>query len=165
MSMKPKSTLPERAAKHFRDGYNCSQSVLLMMFEHWGGNNELVPKIATAFGAGIGRCGSVCGAVTGGVMAVGTRYGTNEPSAKKRAKAYDLGRRLYEQFAKRNGSVLCRELVGYDLTDPTERGKASESKVFEKRCPVFVKSMVEILLELPEDRPSQFPTRLRSVLK
>ena len=146
--MKPKNMLPGKAAEHFRQGYNCSQSVLLTMFEHWGGNNELVPKIGTAFGAGIGRCGSVCGALTGGVMAIGIRYGTNEPSAEKRAKAYDVGRRLYEQFAERNGSVLCRELIGYDLTDPAEREKASESKVFEKKCPFYVKSVAEILLEL-----------------
>jgi hypothetical protein len=30
-----------------------------------------VPTIATAFGTGIGRCESICGAVTGGVIAIG----------------------------------------------------------------------------------------------
>ena len=86
-------------------------------------------------------------------MAIGIRYGTNEPSAEKRTKAYDLARRLYDQFAKGNGSVLCRELVGYDLTDPIEREKACESNVFEEKCPVFVKSVVEILLELARRAP------------
>jgi C_GCAxxG_C_C family probable redox protein len=148
--MSQRTVLPEKAARYFRNGFNCAQSVLLTMFEHSGGKDELVPKIATAFGAGIGRCGSVCGALTGGVMAVGIRYGTNEPSAEKRSRAYDVGRRLYDEFRRRNGAVACRELIGYDLTDAMERKKANQSKVFEKKCPTFVRSTVEILLELAE---------------
>jgi C_GCAxxG_C_C family probable redox protein len=60
------------------------------MFEHWNGKSELIPKIATAFGGGIGRCGSLCGALTGGVMAIGIKHGTNEPSPEKRLKAYEV---------------------------------------------------------------------------
>lgn len=56
--MNQENLLGEKAVRHFRDdGYNCSQSVLLTMFEHWNCKNELVPKVATAFGGGIGRCG------------------------------------------------------------------------------------------------------------
>jgi len=33
--------------------------------------NELIPKIAAGFGGGMGRCGSVCGALTASLMAVG----------------------------------------------------------------------------------------------
>jgi hypothetical protein len=76
-----RNTLCEKAVKRFLDGYNCAQSVLLTMFEFWNGENALIPKIATGFGGGIGRCGSVCGALTGGVMALGVKYGTNEPSS------------------------------------------------------------------------------------
>jgi len=75
----------------------------------WG--NVLVPKIATAFGGGIGRCGSVCGALTIGVMAIGIKYGTSEASAEKRLRAYELARKAYGRFEKRHGSVLCRELI------------------------------------------------------
>jgi len=151
--MKPlnrKNALGEKAVKYFKSGYNCSQSVLLTMFEYWNGRNELVPKIATAFGGGIGRCGSVCGALTGGVLAIGTKYGTNEPSMKKRLKAYETANQLYKRFEKQNGSVLCRELVGYDLSDSEQLKKAREANVFEEKCPVFVKRAVEILLALSE---------------
>ena len=77
-----KDVVGEKAVSRFLRGYNCAQSVLLTMFEHWKGGNVLVPKIATAFGGGIGRRGSVYGALTGGVMAIGIKYGTNEPSAE-----------------------------------------------------------------------------------
>jgi len=92
----------------------------------------------------------VCGALTGGVLAIGTKYGTNEPSIKKRVKAYETANQLYKRFEKRNGSVLCRELVGYDLSDPEQLEKAREANVFEEKCPVFVKRAVEILLALSE---------------
>lgn len=148
--MSQKNVLSEKAAAYFLEGYNCAQSVLLTMFEHWNIKSELVPKIATAFGGGIGRCGSVCGALAGGVMAIGIRSGTNEPSAEKRLKAYEQARKLYEKFGKRHGSVLCRDLIGYNLTNPEELAAARKAKVYEERCTLFVKTAVEALLELSE---------------
>ena len=150
--MDRENSLGEKAVKHFRDdGYNCSQSVLLTMFEHWNCKDELVPKVATAFGGGMGRCGSVCGAVTGGLMAIGIMYGTNEPSAEKRSKAYDLARTFYRRFEKQNGSVICRELIGLDLSDAKQLRKAHEEDVFETKCAVFVRKAVEILAALDKD--------------
>jgi len=153
MDIKPldwKNVLGEKAVRYFNDGYNCAQSVLLTMFEYWNGRNDLVPKVATAFGAGIGRCGSVCGALTGGVLAIGTKYGTNEPSMEKRLKAYEIANQFYKRFEQQNGSVLCRELVGYDLSDPEQLEKAREANVFDEKCCAFVKRAVEILLALNE---------------
>lgn len=150
--MNHENSIGVKAVKHFRDdGYNCSQSVLLTMAEHWNVKNELVPKVATAFGGGMGRCGSVCGALTGGLMAIGLKYGTNDPSAEKRSKAYELAGAFYRQFEKQNGSVLCRELIRLDLSDAEQRKKAQEEDVFEIKCNVFVKKAVEILAALDRD--------------
>jgi C_GCAxxG_C_C family probable redox protein len=149
--MTKKSMLGEQAVKHFLDGYNCAQSVLLTMFEHWNRKNSLIPKIATGFGSGIGRCGSVCGAVTGGVMAIGARYGTNVASAEKRQQSYRLSQALYRQFEVRHGTVYCKELIHYDLSNPEELEKARETKVFEEKCAYYVRTVIEILLDLSEN--------------
>jgi C_GCAxxG_C_C family probable redox protein len=146
--MTEKNVLCEKAVERFLDGYNCAQSVLLTMFEHWNGKNALIPKIATGFGAGIGRCGSVCGALTGGVMAIGTRYGTNKPSANKKLQCYKLSQMLYREFELRHGSVYCKELTQYDLSNPKEHEKARGAKVFEEKCPIFVRTVIEILSDL-----------------
>jgi C_GCAxxG_C_C family probable redox protein len=151
--MNQNKALGEKASSYFLKGYNCAQSVLLTMFEHWNGRNELVPKIATGFGGGIGRCGSVCGALAGGVMALSVKFGTNEPSSEKRKKTYELACAFYRSFEKQNGSVLCRELIGYDLSNSQESEKANKAKVFEEKCPVFVRKAVELLLELSESPP------------
>ena len=146
--MSETNLLTETALRHFREGYNCAQSVLMTMTEHWNCKNELIPKVANAFGGGIARCGSVCGAVTGGIMAIGIKYGTNEPSAEKQKVAYELAAQFYRQFEKNNKTVMCRELIGFDLSDLEQRKKAREQQIFQTKCPAFVKSAVEILASL-----------------
>jgi len=120
------------------------------MFEHLNGKNELIPKIAAVFGGGIGMCGSVCGALTGGVMVIGIKYGTDDPSVEKRLKLYSLANKFYNQFKKHHGSVLCRELIEYDLSNPEELEKARKKRVFEEKCIKFVRTAVKILRELDE---------------
>lgn len=147
-----KQNLGQKAASLLLKGFNCSQSVLLTMFGHWEIKDELVPRIATGFGGGIGRCGSVCGALTGGIMALGAKFGTGEPSAKKRLRIYEISRRFFEEFEKRNGSVLCRDLIGYNLSDPVEYEKAREDNVFQKKCAEYVKTAMVLLLEITEEK-------------
>ena len=138
----------ERAVRRFDEGYNCAQSVLLVMSEYWNIKSDLIPRIATGFGGGIGRCGSVCGALTGGVMSIGIEYGADDSSPEKRQKCYELALRLYRLFEKQHGSVLCRELIGYDLSDPEGLESARKAKVSEEKCPGFIRTVVRILVDL-----------------
>jgi len=138
----------EKALIYFRQGYNCAQSVLLAMQEHYKLENECIPKIATAFGGGVGRCGSLCGALTGAIMAIGLEHGTNESNLENREKTYTLAQKFYKQFTKECGSPHCRELIGYDLTKPEDLEKARKLNVFDKKCSHFVKKAVEILINL-----------------
>jgi len=138
----------EKAVSHFKEGYNCAQSVLLTMQKFWNVANPLEPKVASAFGGGIGRRGSLCGALTGGVIAIGLKYGTNKPLFEEREKAYSLALEFYNRFKKNCGSVLCRDLIGYDLTDPEELEKARNSNVFNEKCIHFIEKAIEILTAL-----------------
>ena len=150
--MNPPNSLSKIATKHFKDGYNCSQSVILTMAEYWKCKDELIPKIATTFGGGMAKCGSACGALTGGLMALGIKYGTNEPSSEKAAHAYELAEIFYRRFEKQNGSTICRELLGVDLSDTEQRKRAREEGLFNEKCPAFIKSAVEILAALSPDK-------------
>lgn len=140
--------LCRKAAEHFLKGYNCAQSVLLTMFEHWNRKSALIPKIVTAFGGGIGRCGSLCGALTGGIMVIAVRHGTNEPVLEKRLKSYQLAQKFYKNFEEQNGSIYCREIIGYDLLIPKELEEARKARVFEEKCVVLIKNAVRSLLEI-----------------
>jgi C_GCAxxG_C_C family probable redox protein len=144
------SDYPGEAVSHFKEGYNCAQSVLLTMQRYWNLDNYLEPKIASAFGAGIGRRGSLCGAFTGGVISIGLRYGTNKPSSKERELAYSLALEYYNRFEKDCGGVLCRDLIGFDLTNPIELQQARSSNVFMVKCVRFIEKSVEILTNLTD---------------
>jgi len=135
------------ALGHFHAGHNCAQSVLLAMAGYWKIDSELIPRIATPFGGGIGRYGSVCGALTGGVMAIGLKHGTNDPSMEKRLGAYDRARTLCQQFQTKHGSILCRELIGYDLSKPEELEQARQANVIKEKCEKYVQNVIEMLLK------------------
>ena len=146
--MNRKAVCVEKAAVRFKEGYNCAQSVLLTMQEFWNEKKPLEPKIASAFGGGIGRRGSLCGALTGGVIAIGQKYGSNKPILEEREKAYSLALKFHDIFQKELGSIFCRDLIGYDLTNPKELKKAWDSNVFLHKCVHFVEKAVEILIDL-----------------
>jgi C_GCAxxG_C_C family probable redox protein len=139
----------EKAADYFNGEYNCAQSVLLAMQEYYGvPKNSLIPRIATAFGGGIGRRGSLCGALTGATMAIGLKHGTDKTVLAEKEKAYEIALKFYDQFAKECGSPFCRELIGYDLTNPEELERMRKSNVRDEKCCRFVKKAVEILIGL-----------------
>jgi len=137
--------LAQKAITRFQSGYNCAQSVLLTLYEQMNpvSKNELIPKIATGFGGGIGRCGFVCGALTGSIMAVGIKCGSNDPSVEKRAIAYATAQVLLKQFERRHGTVFCRDLIKLDLSNPQEVAKARREQVFEKVCTNLIETVIE----------------------
>jgi C_GCAxxG_C_C family probable redox protein len=142
--------LVQKALMRFQSGYNCTQSVLLTLYEHMTpeGNSQLIPKIGSGFGGGMGLCGSVCGSLTGSIMAVGIKYGSNDAGEEKNLRAYAKANALYQNFEKKHGSILCRELIKIDLTKPEQVAKARQEGVFEKICANFVKTAVKDYLEI-----------------
>jgi C_GCAxxG_C_C family probable redox protein len=148
--MSSNQELVRKALVNFQSGYNCTQSVLLTLYGHMvpDGKSELIPKICSGFGGGIGLCGSVCGSLTGSIMAVGIKYGSNDAGEGNNVKAYAKANTLYHLFEKEHGSVLCRELIKYDLSKPEQVAKARQEGVFEKVCVKFVKTAIEDFLEI-----------------
>jgi len=142
--------LVQKAVAYFASGYNCTQSVLLTLCGQMSPEvkSDLIPKIGSGFGGGFGLCGCVCGSLTGSIMAIGIKYGSNNPGEESNLIAYGKANALYHQFEKKHGTVLCRELIKYDLTKPEQISKARQEGVFEKVCVNFVKSAVEDYLEM-----------------
>jgi C_GCAxxG_C_C family probable redox protein len=140
-------TKSERAISKFAGGYNCAQSVFYAFCEELHMEPDTALKISSGFGGGIGRKGEVCGAVTGGIMALGAKYGRgeNEESAAL-GVTYDRTRQFMDQFASKHGSCLCRELLnGCDLS--TEEGQKTfrEKDLKNKVCTPCVQSAVEMV--------------------
>ncbi len=108
-------------------------------------------RVAGAFGAGMGRMGETCGAVTGAFMVIGLKHGkTRAGDDDAREKTYALVQEFVERFRERNRTLICRELLGYDLGTPEGREAVAEQNLFLTVCPKFVRDAVEILEALLE---------------
>jgi C_GCAxxG_C_C family probable redox protein len=106
---------------------------LLAVCQELGIDSKLVPRIATAFGGGIGRTGAVCGAVIGGTMAIGLRHG-REQASQPRDQAYALAQEFRRRFEDEMGSISCRELTGLDLTTAEGLQRFRSSDLRERVC-------------------------------
>jgi C_GCAxxG_C_C family probable redox protein len=139
----------ENAVDCFKGTFNCAQSVFSSFAPEFGLEREIALKAATPFGGGIARMGEVCGAVTGAMMGIGLKYGmSEEEDLEAKERTYEICQELASGFKTRNGSIKCRELIGYDLSNPEEHKKAEEDDVFNTKCTKFVRDAVEIVEEL-----------------
>lgn len=107
------------------------------MMEQLGEEGEWLPRVASGFGGGIGRTGLVCGAITGAVIAAGSRYGKGTPDSD-RDRLYEIAGSLVRSFKERFGSANCRELIEVDLADPAERKRALKDGIFVDKCAGYV---------------------------
>jgi C_GCAxxG_C_C family probable redox protein len=135
------------AVAKFLEGYNCAQSVFYSFCDDLRFEKNTALKMACGFGAGMGRNEEVCGAVTGGIMVIGAKYGRGEKDDRTATElTYTKTRELMDQFAKKYGTFVCRELLhGCELT--TEEGQKyfKENELRNKICTSCVQSVVEIL--------------------
>ena len=106
----------EKATKLHESGCNCCQAVVMCVAEKYGLTEEQAYRLGAFFGGGM-RCGEVCGAVTGGLMALGLEYGDENNRQCGASKAFQ------KAFKDAHGSLLCRELL--------ERNQ-------RKMCPTFI---------------------------
>ncbi len=122
-----------RAEGYFKEGYNCSQSVVLAFADLIDIDQEALLRMSSPFGGGMGRLREVCGAVSGMYLVLGYLRGCG--SSHDRQEKIDLYaevRELAEQYRKINGSIVCRELLqGVPHTEggiPEERTEAYYKK-------------------------------------
>jgi C_GCAxxG_C_C family probable redox protein len=122
----------QKAVELFDSGYNCSESVLLALSEEFAQKNPIIPRVATGFGGGVGRSGSICGALSGAVMAVGLLRGCDKAEEKeKRTAAYKSVLRMVDAFEKEFENINCKALTQCDFRTKEEQEKF-RSKRFGK---------------------------------
>jgi C_GCAxxG_C_C family probable redox protein len=135
---------PEKAVDFFNRGLNCSQSVLMAYGPLLGLDEETCKRIASPFGGGIGHMQEICGAVSGAIMALGLKHGAGSESREVRDRINDMAQDLVRKFQSRNNSVMCRDLLGFDITTKSGLEEARKRGVFSG-CEAYVKLAAEIL--------------------
>lgn len=123
---------------------NCAQTVFSLHAEELGINENTALKISSGFGGGM-ACAETCGAVTGAYMVIGMKHGhtSGEPNAKANTK--QKIQQFNAAFKAKHGSLICKNLVGHDISTPEGAQTASQEGVFGSKCPQFIKTACSII--------------------
>lgn len=140
-------TRREHAMQLFEEGYNCAQSVFLAFEDLHGIDRETAARLSSSFGGGMGRLREVCGAVSGMFMTAGVLYGYDDPKAStEKSEHYGRIQELAKAFEEKNGSIVCRELLGLEVKRETPVPEARTAEYYKKRpCKELVGDAAEIL--------------------
>lgn len=144
------SARSEKATAKFLSGYNCAQSVLYSFCNDLRLDGDAALRLACGFGAGMGRKQEVCGAITGGIIAIGLRHGRGEREDRSATEeTYRRVRELMTRFEARHGSCICRTLLGgCDLGTAEGQQLFKERDLLNRACAPAVRTVVETLEEI-----------------
>ena len=138
----------KKAVELFGQGYLCSQAVFAAFSEQFGITEKQALKIGGCFGGGMTK-GEVCGACTGALMVLGMKYGQVDLNDKKsRVQENAKASEFLEEFKKRKGFYICRDILGCDISTEEGRAYAIDNGLFGKLCPEMVKTAAEIVSEM-----------------
>jgi C_GCAxxG_C_C family probable redox protein len=127
--------IAERAAFYLGKGFHCSQTVLHVVQDLLGEEDEAAVRMMGGFGAGIGGMGSVCGAMIGGVAALGLNRGKGTVEGREDPSLFPLCAELYHRFGTEiEASHFCRDITGTDFTKPEEVKAYMNSPEKTGRC-------------------------------
>ena len=134
----------QKAVELFKSGYNCSQSVVAAFADMYG------------FGGGIGRMRETCGAACGMFLVAGLETGATEATDREgKAANYAVVQELAAEFKKRNGSLICGELLGLKKKEPVSTiPEERTAQYYSKRpCAKMVEEAARIWSEYLEKHP------------
>ncbi|MCL2509987.1 MAG: C-GCAxxG-C-C family protein [Methanomassiliicoccaceae archaeon] len=129
------------ASELFGKGLYCSQAVLMAFCEKYGMDKGTALKISCGLNSGA-RCAEICGAVSGAVLVIGLRYGDSSVVCNEKTEEF------MNLFKNRYGNIVCRDILGCDISTPEGKKKATEDHLFGKFCVSAVANAAQTLVVL-----------------
>lgn len=124
--------------------FNCAQTVFSLFANDLGIDEKTALKIASGFGGGM-ACAETCGAVTGSYMVIGMKHGHSTSKPDDKAKTKQLIQKFNAEFKEAHGTLICKNLTGFDISTPEGSTAANEADVFNSKCPAFIKTACNLL--------------------
>lgn len=140
-------TRRERAVAAFLSDCNCAQAVVSAFADLLPVNAETAMRLSSPFGGGLGRQREICGAVSGMCLVAGFLYGQSDATdPAEKARVYAMTQELCGAFREKNGSIVCRELLGLGAGPSSPAPTPRTPDFYKKRpCPDLVGDAAEIL--------------------
>ncbi len=125
------------------------------MWEAYELGNEDLLWAGTNFMGGIaGQQQAPCGAVSASAVCLGLRHRCSLADEDKAEQARTIGReqasRLVRSFTETFGTIICRDLLGFDFADEASARQFRESGIWKEKCDKYVQYVIEKLYEFDE---------------
>jgi len=95
--------------------YGCCQCVVKALDDSLGLGNGLTFKASTALSGGVAMKGELCGALLGGILAIGLAFGREKLEENWCSRGYTEAHyytaELCDKFKKELGSIKCRNIL------------------------------------------------------
>lgn len=144
-----------KAGEYFKEGYNCSQAVLLAFEDLYDVDAKTALRLSSSFGGGMGRLREVCGAVSGMLMVAGLLYGYDgAKDYESKSEHYARVQELAKAYEQENGSIVCRELLGLNQKRDESSPERRTEEYYKKRpCEQLVRIAAGIMEQYIEEHP------------
>jgi C_GCAxxG_C_C family probable redox protein len=131
----------KKASEYYTNGLYCSQAILGAFCEKYNLDKEIAFRISFGLNSGV-RCAEVCGAVTGAILVIGLKFGSSKEICNKKTEEY------IKLFKEKNASIMCRDLLGCDVSTQEGIEHALMENLFRTRCLDLVISATQLLVDL-----------------
>ena len=143
----------EQAHAYHKQGYNCAQSVIGAFADLTGMSVEQCMAFSGGFGGGVGGShDELCGAISGGVMALSLLHphldGTNKDTKRDLYKITKEFRRRYQETF--NGLTKCGDLLRAH-PGTSEKTPAAIALGLTAHCDIMVVTAVQIVEQMLEE--------------
>lgn len=123
-----------------RQGFYCSQILLLQGLELMGKNNPDLIRAMHGLAGGLGFTGELCAALTGGACLLGLYAGKGSPEEGEDPRLIfmveDLVKWFTAEYGETFGGIRCEEIL------------AGSSQNQIKRCPLMIAGVLQKVKEL-----------------
>ncbi|MBN1904859.1 MAG: C_GCAxxG_C_C family protein [Deltaproteobacteria bacterium] len=129
-----KKTAEELAAAYGPEFHGCAQVVAGTLMEILGIVNDQVLMAASLFAGGSKRC-LTCGAISGGLIVLGMKYGScKHDDGTEPEEPVDPAMELIDRFINEYHTTSCCELTGFDFRDPAQFQSFKDSPEARQKC-------------------------------
>ena len=130
----------------------CAETAFITLKEAFGLADPLDSSPAMALNGGVAYSGGICGAISGGAMALGmlAEQRLRDHAAAKRITR-ELVARVLDDFRVRHGAVDCRDLIGIDLRAPGAHDEFMAGNLWRERCMPQIEFVVGALAPLADE--------------
>ena len=136
----------------------CNRCVLHALQSHLHLGNGEVLRASTALAGGVARMGETCGALTGGIMAIGLVLGSEKlENITAYRETMEVSYEMYNRFKKEIGSTVCYEIQNRLFGRSFDFKKDEEAEEWHKEgglekcpmvCAIAARIAADIILNL-----------------